>query len=79
MSRPVGNAIKNVSSTNNITDSTEKVNSETKFSYKSPAESEVYKRIAEWKKLKVYEKTDAGKLLRSEFNIKKVNAKMTFT
>ena len=33
---------------NSITDSTEKVNSETKFSYKASAESKVYKQIAEW-------------------------------
>ncbi len=34
-------------SNNSITDSTEKVNSDTKLSYKTPAESKVYKRIAE--------------------------------
>lgn len=39
------------------------VNSETKFSYKAPAESKVYKQIAEWEKLKVYEKADAEKML----------------
>lgn len=50
-------------SNNSITDSKEKVNSETKFSYKAPAESKVYKRIAEWEKLKVYEKADAEKML----------------
>ena len=37
-------------SNNNITDSAEKVNSETKFSYKAPAESKVYKQIAEWER-----------------------------
>ena len=50
-------------SNSSIPDSTEKVNSETKFSYKAPAESTVYKRIAEWEKLKVYEKADAEKML----------------
>ena len=55
--------VPNVSTNNSITDSTEKVNSETKFSYKTPAESKVYKRIAEWEKLKVYEKADAEKML----------------
>ncbi len=34
-----------------------------RFSYKVPAESKVYKRIAEWEKLKVYEKADAEKML----------------
>lgn len=51
------------SANNSITDSKEKVNSETKFSYKAPAESKVYKQIAEWEKLKVYEKADAEKML----------------
>ena len=37
-------------SNNSITDSSEKVNSETKFSYKAPAESKVYKQIAEWER-----------------------------
>lgn len=50
-------------SNNSITDSTEKVNSETKFSYKAPADSAVYKRIAKWEKLKVYERADAEKML----------------
>ena len=63
LSRPVGNAMKSISSNNSITDSTEKVNTETKFSYKAPAESKVYKQIAEWEKLKVYEKADAEKML----------------
>ncbi len=36
---------------------------DTRFSYKAPAESKVYKRIAEWEKLKVYEKADAEKML----------------
>lgn len=63
LSRPVGNAMKSISSNNSITDSVEKVNSETKFSYKAPAESGVYKQIAEWEKLKVYEKSDAEKML----------------
>ena len=50
-------------SNNSITNSAEKVNSETKFSYKAPADSAVYKRIAKWEKLKVYEKADAEKML----------------
>ncbi|MBQ8414414.1 MAG: hypothetical protein IJX58_04125 [Clostridia bacterium] len=37
--------------------------SETRYSYKTPAESKVYKRIAEWEKLKVYEKADAETVL----------------
>lgn len=37
--------------------------SETRYSYKAPAESKVYKQIAEWEKLKVYEKADAEKML----------------
>lgn len=40
-----------------------KVSEETRYSYKAPAESKVYKQIAEWEKLKVYEKADAEKML----------------
>ena len=55
--------MKSNSSTNSISDSHEKVNSDTKFSYKAPVESKVYQRTAEWEKLKVYEKRDAEKII----------------
>ena len=34
-----------------------------KYSYKRPAEGKVHKQIAEWEKLRVYEKIDAEKIL----------------
>ena len=33
------------------------------YSYKRPAEGKVHKQIAEWEKLRVYEKVDAEKIL----------------
>lgn len=40
-----------------------KYDNDIRYSYKAPAESKVYKQIAEWEKLKVYEKADAEKML----------------
>ena len=50
-------------SDNSIHDSVENVKRESKFSYKRPAEGKVHKQIAEWEKLRVYEKVDAEKIL----------------
>lgn len=40
-----------------------KYDNDIRYSYKAPAESKVYKQIAKWEKLKVYEKADAEKML----------------
>ena len=55
------------SSNISILDSSEKVNSEVKYSRKTVPESisegNIHKRVAEWEKLKVYEKRDAEKMI----------------
>lgn len=70
-SRPVGNAIQNVSSTNSITDSKEKVNSETKYSRKTDQErstltkGEAQKQKANYVSDKVYTKAEISKMVES--------------